>query len=123
MNTMQEGMTAGVAEQPADARRADAGVHLDEVGAAGEEEGHAGFPGDRAREQRLAGARRADQQHAFGDPPTERVEAAGLPQEVDDFLDLVLRLVDTGDVLKGDDLSRRARRPAPAPRATECGRR
>ena len=44
-------------EQIADARRADADEHLDEVGAADREERHVGFAGDRAREQRLAGAR------------------------------------------------------------------
>ena len=41
MKTMHVVVAGGVLEQPADARRADAGVHLDEVGAAGEEERHA----------------------------------------------------------------------------------
>ena len=44
-------------EQVADARRADADEHLDEVRAADREERHVGFAGDGAREQRLAGAR------------------------------------------------------------------
>ena len=52
-------------EQVADARRADADEHLDEVRAADREERHVGFAGDGAREQRLAGARRAHQQHAL----------------------------------------------------------
>ena len=97
-------VAAGVPEQPAHARGADAGVHLDEVGAAREEERHARLTGDRAREQRLAGAGRADEQHALRDAAAERRESLRLPQEVDDFLDLVLRLVDAGDVLERDDV-------------------
>ena len=52
-------------EQVAHARRADADEHLDELRAGDREERHAGLAGDRAREQRLAGARRPDQQHAL----------------------------------------------------------
>ena len=52
-------------EEIAHARGADADEHLDEVGARDREEGHAGLAGHRAREQRLAGARRTDQQHAL----------------------------------------------------------
>ena len=44
-------------EQVANAARADADEHLDEVGARDGEERHARLAGDRAREQRLAGAR------------------------------------------------------------------
>ena len=44
-------------EQIADARGADADEHLDEVGAADREERNVRFTRDRAREQRLAGAR------------------------------------------------------------------
>ena len=58
-------------EQIAHARGADADEHLDEVGAADGEERHAGLAGDGARQQRLAGARRADQQHALGDAAAE----------------------------------------------------
>ena len=49
----------GLLEQVAHARGADADEHLDEVRAGDREERHAGLAGDRAREQRLAGARRA----------------------------------------------------------------
>ena len=71
-------VAAGILEQPSHARGADAGVHLDEIGAAREEERHAGFAGDRAREQRLAGSRRADEQHALRDAAAHRREASGL---------------------------------------------
>ena len=108
-------MAARVAEQPADARRADAGVHLDEIGAAGEEERHARFAGNRSRQQRLAGSGRADEQHALRDAAADRREALRLAEEVDDLLDFVLRLVHAGDVLERDDDCRRARRRGPAP--------
>ena len=57
----------GLVEQVAHARRADADEHLDELGAAQAEERDRGLAGDRARQQRLAGSRRPDQQHALGD--------------------------------------------------------
>ena len=44
-------------EHVADAGGADADEHLDEVRTRDREERHLGFAGDRAREQRLAGAR------------------------------------------------------------------
>src|SRR6516162_5535092 len=44
-------------EHVAHARSTDADEHLDEVGPRDGEEGNLGFPGDGAREQRLAGAR------------------------------------------------------------------
>src|SRR6185369_4715046 len=58
-------------EEVTDARGADADEHLDEVGARDREEGNAGLAGDRACEERLAGARRADEQHALRDPAAE----------------------------------------------------
>ena len=120
-------MAARVAEEAPHARGADAGVHLDEVGSAGEQERHTGFARDRAREQRLAGAGRPDQQDTAGNPAAERRVAARLAQEVDDLLDLVLRLVHAGDVLEGDDVvaalgdarPRRHRRDAAGGRAID----
>ena len=94
-------VTARVPEQLADARRADARVHLDEVRAAGEQERRFRLAGDRSREQRLAGARRADEQHAFRNPAADGGEALGLAQEIDDLLHLLLRFVDAGHVLEG----------------------
>src|SRR4029077_6024081 len=57
---------------------------------------------DRARQQGLAGARRADQQTALGNLPAEALELLRVLQEVDDLLELGLGLVDAGDVLEGD---------------------
>src|SRR6202011_6128207 len=58
-------------EHVAHARRADTDEHLDEVGAGDREERDIGFAGDGARQQRLAGAGRADEEHAARDAPAE----------------------------------------------------
>ena len=92
----------GLLEHVAHAAGADADEHLDEVGAGNGEERHIGFAGDGAREQRLAGAGRADQQHAARNAAAEPLEFAGIAQEFDDLLQIVLGLVDAGDVLEGD---------------------
>src|SRR5436189_9796 len=44
-------------------------------------------------EQRLAGARGADQEGAFGQPAAQPLEFLGILEEVDDLLELLLRLV------------------------------
>ncbi len=95
-------MAPRLLEQLAHARRADAGIHLDEVGAARRNERHARFSRHRARQQRLAGSRRPDEQDAARDAAADRGEAARLLQEVDDLLHLVLRLVHARDVLERD---------------------
>ena len=63
--------------------------------------GHVGLAGDGAGEQRLAGARRADQQHALGDLAAQALELLRVLQELDDLLELLLGLVDAGDVVEG----------------------
>jgi hypothetical protein len=85
-------------EEATDTRGPDAGKHLDEVRAAGKEERHPGFARNRPRQQRLAGSRGADQEHALGNPPADQPIAGRLAQKLDDLLDLFLRLVDTGDI-------------------------
>ena len=92
----------GLLEHVAHAAGADADEHLDEVGAGNGEERHVGFAGDGARDQRLAGAGRADQQHAARNLAAEALELAGIAQELDDLLQVLLGLVDAGDVLEGD---------------------
>ena len=89
-------------EEVAHAGGADADEHLDEVRAGDREERHAGLAGDRAREQRLAGAGRAHQQHALRDAAAEARELLRVLEEGDDLLELVLGLVDAGDVGEGD---------------------
>ena len=92
----------GLLEHVAHAGGADADEHLDEVRAGDGEERHVGLAGDGAREQRLAGAGRADQQHALGDPAAELLELLRVLEELDDLLELLLGLVDAGDVVEGD---------------------
>ncbi len=87
-------------EHVAHAARADADEHLDEVRAADGEERHVRFAGDGAGEQRLAGARRADQQHAFRNAAAEFLEFLRVAQELDQFLHFLLRFLDAGDVLE-----------------------
>ena len=89
-------------EEVANAAGADADEHLDEVRAGDAEEGNARLAGDGAREQRLAGARRTDEQDALRDAAAEALELLRVLEEGDDLLDLVLRLVDSGDVRERD---------------------
>ena len=86
----------------AHAAGADADEHLDEVGAGNGEERHIGFAGDRARDQRLAGAGRADQQHAARNASAQALEFSGIAQEFDDLLQIRLGFVDAGDVVEGN---------------------
>ncbi len=65
-----------------------------------EKNGHVRLAGHGAREQRLAGARRAGEQHALGDRAAEPPVAVGVAQEVDDLDELLLGLVDAGDVVE-----------------------
>src|SRR5919198_2192352 len=97
-------------EQVAHTRSADADEHLDEIGARDREERHAGLAGDRPREQRLAGTRRAVEEDALRDPRAERLELLRVLEELLDLLELLDRLVDAGDVLEAD-LRRVGRHP------------
>ena len=92
----------GLLEHVAHAAGADADEHLDEVGTGDREERHLRFAGDRLGEQRLAGARRADHQHAARDLAAELLELAGVAQELDELGHFLLRFVATGDVGEGD---------------------
>src|SRR5213082_3423681 len=56
---------------------------------------------DCAREQRLACSGRPDQQHAFRDVSAEPRIALRILEEADDFLQLLLRLVDARYVIEG----------------------
>jgi hypothetical protein len=89
-------------EQVADTGRADADDHLDELGRAEAEERDARLSRNRPREEGLAGARRADQQHALRHGPAESLVLGRMLQEVDDLGQLVLGLVYAGDVVEGD---------------------
>src|SRR5213080_2543391 len=87
-------------EEVAHARRPDADEHLDEVRARDGEERHTRLARDRAGEQRLPGARRTDQEHALRDAAAELGELLRVLEEGDDLLELLLGLVDAGDVVE-----------------------
>ena len=94
----------GGLEHVADAAGADADEHLDELGAADRKERHARLAGHGPGQQRLAGARRAHQQHALGHAAAEALELLGVLQELDDFLQVVLHAFQAGDVVERDRL-------------------
>ena len=77
-------------EEVAHAGRTDADEHLHEVGAGDRHERHPGLTGDGTRDERLAGARRADEQHALGDARADLLELPRVLEEVDDLGDLLL---------------------------------
>ena len=100
----RRGGLLGLVEQVAHARGADADDHLDELRGRHLEERHPGLAGDRAGQQRLAGARLAGEQHAARDPGAQLQVLVGVLEEVDDLGQLLLGLVDPGDVVEGDVL-------------------
>src|SRR5437764_742011 len=82
------GVLLALREQVARPAGADADEHLDEVRTADAEEGDPRLAGDGAREQRLAGARRAHQQYALGDAAAQLGELLRILEELDDLLQL-----------------------------------
>src|SRR5206468_168797 len=75
------GRGLGLLEEVAHPAGAYAHEDLDELGGADAEEGHARLPGHGARQQRLAAAGRADQQHALGDARAQALILLGVAQE------------------------------------------
>ena len=102
MKMMQGAWRLALLEQVAHPARADADEHLDEVRAGHREERPPGLAGHRLGEQRLAGARRAHQQRALGQPAAEPGELLRVLEELDDLLQLDLGLVGAGHVGEGD---------------------
>src|SRR4029077_13002015 len=90
----------GVFEETADAGRADADEHLDELRGRDAEKWHPRLAGDGTRQQRLTGPRRANEQNAFGHPAAELLELLRIAQEIDHLLQLELRLLHPGDVVE-----------------------
>ena len=81
-------------EHVAHAAGADADEHFDEVRTADGEERHVRFAGDGAGEQGLAGAGRADHEHAFGNAAAELLEFLRVAQELDQLLHFLLGFLD-----------------------------
>ena len=104
-------------EELADAGGAEAGEHLHERRGALRVELRAGLLRDRLREQRLAGAGRAVEQDPLRHAGAEALEALRVAEEVDDLLQLGLRLLDAGDVVPARRRSSRSPPASPASRA------
>ncbi len=95
-------LLARLLEEVAHARRSHADDHLHELRAAEREEGDPRLARHRAREQCLSRARRPDKQDTFRGGAAQPCVLGGIAQEIDDLDQFVLRLVDPGDVGKGD---------------------
>ena len=81
-----------------DSAGADADDHLHELRPADRDEGHPGLAGDRLAEQGLARPRRAGEEHAPGDGRAQAAQPLGVLEELDDLGQLLLGLLDAGDV-------------------------
>src|SRR5215470_15882232 len=77
-------------EQVAHARSAHTDEHLNEIRTGDREERNIGLAGNSARQQRFAGPRRPDQQHALGNASAKLLELLRLAQEFDDLFQLFL---------------------------------
>src|SRR4029453_13497525 len=89
-------------EEVANARRADAHDRLDELGGGQGEERGLGLARDGPREERLPRPGGAVEEHAARNAGAEPAVALRVLEEVDDLDELLLRLVDAGDVVEGD---------------------
>src|SRR5436190_12743401 len=98
------GILLALLEQVANARRSDSDKHFNKVGTADREKRNIGLACDGPCQQGFPGTRRADQQHAFRNTATEFLELLGFFEEVDNFLQLFLRFIDTGNILERDFL-------------------
>jgi len=96
------GVLLRLVEQVADAAGADADEHLDELRTADAEERNTGLARDGFAQQRLAGSRRSNQQHALGDARSHRGELVRVLEELDNLVELLFGLVDAGHVSKCD---------------------
>ena len=96
------GLLLGLIEQVPDPAGAHAHIQLHKVRAGNGQEVDPRLAGHRLGDQRLAGARRAHQQHALGDPGAQGDELLGIPQKIHDLPQLLLLLLCTGHILEGD---------------------
>ena len=82
--------------------RANVGTSNHKVRAGDRQEAHTGLAGHSLGQQRLAGARRADQQHALGNAGTQRNILLGFTHELHDLLQFFLLLIRAGHILERD---------------------
>ena len=96
------GILLGLFEQIAHAAGADAHEHLHELRAGDREEGNTSFTSHSFGQQRLAGARRTNQQNALGNLGADGGEAIGVLEEVDNLSEFKLGALDPGHITEGD---------------------
>ena len=87
------GLFLGLVEHIAHPGGAHADKHFHEIGSGDGEERHLGLAGDGLGQQGFTGARLPDHQDAPWNTTTEFLEAAGITQEIHQFLDVLLGLV------------------------------
>ena len=92
----------GLLEQVTHTRCAHAHEHLDEVRSRDREERHARLARNGPRQQCLASARRAEQQHTLGDARAEGLELLGVLEELLDLVELLDGLLGPGHVTERD---------------------
>src|SRR5208283_2843562 len=93
---------ARLLEQVAHACGAHANEHLDELRATGLEERDLGLAGRGFSQQRLAGARGPDEQHALGDMPAKLPELLWRLQELNDLLEVGNGFIRPTHIFVGD---------------------
>ncbi len=91
----------GLLEQVPHTTGTNSDKHLDEVRPGQRHERNPGLPRHRASQQRLAGARRAEQQHTLGNAGAHRSEAIRVGQKVSDLRQFGHGLVGPGHVGEG----------------------
>ena len=91
-----------LSEQIAHARGAHAHEHFHKIRTRDGKEGHPGLARHGAGQQRLAGARRADEQHAFGNAAAQAGKLARIGQKLDHFGQFLFGLIHARHVGKGD---------------------
>ena len=98
----RRGVLAGLLEEVAHATGADPHEQLDELRGAQGEERHPRLARDGPRQERLARSRGSHQEHAFRCRSSKAGVLLGVLEEVHDLDQLVLGLLDAGDVVEGD---------------------
>ena len=99
------GQLLGLLKQIPDPAGAHAHIHFHKVGTGDGKELHVGFSGHRPGQQGLAGARRANQQNAMGNPGADLGKFPGIPKKIHNFRQLFLFFIRTGHIGKGDLLT------------------
>ena len=97
----------GLLEEVADLGSPHADEHFDKFRTGNGEEGYTGFASDGFGQHGLAGARRADEEDAFRHLGPDFGVFIGMVEKIDNFRQVFLGFIFTGDVIEMDAVSRR----------------